>query len=132
MADIAKLKTLLASPHPVSGAWEVDDAAAAAQGNEVDMEKDVETVAGQDIFEAVVPADFFALDAENQALFLGIVGMGTVKVNGTNTKAALVAMFAGKTNTLEALGKLQKRNVSLFQLNGVGLVRTGEIMEARA
>ena len=52
MADIAKLKTLLASPHPVSGAWADSDAAAAAQGNVVDMEENIDSLSGDQLFTA--------------------------------------------------------------------------------
>ncbi len=55
----------------------MNDAEAAADLNTVYRSVDVETVTGQQIFEAVVPAHYNALTAEQKQLFGVIVGMGT-------------------------------------------------------
>lgn len=77
-----------------------------------DRPRDIESVTGQEIFEAVLPAHYAALSAEYKQLFGVIVGMGTIKVGGANTRAALTAMFTGATATLQALAALQTELVS--------------------
>jgi hypothetical protein len=131
MMNIDRLKAELATGHPVTGPYDADDAVAAEQLNAVNRTRDVESVTGQQIFEAVVPAHYNALSADFKQLFLGIIGMGDIPVNGTNTKAALVAMFSGATDTLNALAALQTKQVSRAVEIGLGHVRVGNVMEAR-
>lgn len=107
------------------------DEEAAASLNTVNCTVDVESVTGQQVFEAVLPAHYNALSAEQKQLFGVIVGMGMIMVNGTNTKAALVGMFTGATETLQALAALQTKQVSRGVELGVGEVRVGHIGEAR-
>lgn len=92
----------------------------------------IDSVTGQQIFEAVVPAHYDALDAANKQLFLGIVGMGTIAVGGTNTKARLAAMFTGATDTLDALVALQTRPVSRAVELKLGPIALSDIDKARA
>lgn len=108
------------------------DAEAAASLNAKNRTVPVETVTGQQIFEAVVPAHYVALSAEYKALFAVVVGMGTILVNGTNTKAALTTMFSGATATLAALAALQTEQVSRAVELGLGRVRTGYVQQARS
>ena len=108
----------------------MSDAQAAASFATLDRERNVTTVSGQEIFEAVVAADYTALSADDRQLFLAIVGMGTILVNGTNTKTALTTMFAA-TPTLANLAALQTETVSRATELGLGLVKVGHIQEAR-
>lgn len=97
-----------------------------------DRPADVDSVSGQDIFEAVVPADYTALSVESKQLFGTIVGMGTIKVGGANTKAALANMFSGATATLAALVALQTRQVSRLVELGLPVPALSDIDKARA
>ncbi|MFH0982037.1 MAG: hypothetical protein V2A79_10905 [Planctomycetota bacterium] len=74
----------------------------------------VDSVSGQDLFEAVVPAEFALLTDAQKALLYAIVGMGTIRVNGTNTKTALLSMFAAGTTTRANLAVLQKCTVPKY------------------
>lgn len=61
-------------------------------------------IATYKIYNAIVPADFQALTAPNQQLVRDIFGMGTVDASpGTNVRATLASVFAGKTTTINAL-----------------------------
>lgn len=130
MVDIPTLKTILAGEHPTTGPYSADAYEAADQGNLVNCEEDVESISGQELFEAVVPADYAGLSAEHKSLLHALIGMGTIWVIGSNTRDALVAMFTG-TPTLTALGELQKRAVSHFQKEGLGFIYPGHIENAR-
>lgn len=131
MADNAKLKTVLAAGHPGTGPYNADATLAAAQGHLVNLTEDVETIEGGVLFEAVVPADYNALTATQLTTFWGIVGMGTIRVNGTNVRLVLADMFIG-TDTLTALFALQTREVSHFQKERLGRVRVGDIQKVRS
>jgi len=93
--------------------------------------QDVESVTGQDIFEAVVRSEYVALSADDKELLHVIISMGSILVNGTNTKAALLAMFGGGTTTRTNLATLQIRDVSRAQELGLPFVYEGHIQEAR-
>lgn len=129
--NLDDLKAELANGHPSTGPYDADDAVAAGQLNAVNRTRNIESVTGQQIFEAVVPAHYNALSADFKQLFLGIIGMGDIPVNGTNTKAALVAMFSGATATLNALAALQTEEVSRAVELGLGFVYPGHIENAR-
>ncbi len=129
--DLVALKAELDAGHPVTGAYDVDDAVAADQLNVVNRTVNIESVTGQQIFEAVVPAHYIALDADKKQLFGVIVGMGTILVNGTNTKLALTTMFSGATATLSALAALQTEQLSRAAELGLGFVAPGHVENAR-
>ena len=129
--NLTVLKAELTDDPESRGYTGMNDAEAAADLNTVYRTVDVKTVTGQEIFEAVVPTHYNVLAAEQKQLFGVIVGMGTILVNGTNTKAALVAMFAGAVETLQALAALQTRTVSRAVELGLGFVSPGHVENAR-
>ncbi len=96
-----------------------------------DRPRAVESVTGQDIFEAVVPAHYVALPADDKQLFGTIVGMGEIKVGGTNTKLALATMFSGATATLDALLALQTVQVSRLTELGIPVPALSDIEKVR-
>ncbi len=128
---MSKLSDELVGDPKTLGYADKTNAEAAALLNVADRPAPVESVTGQQIFEAVVPADYNALSIEQKNLFGMIVGMGTILINGTNTKAALVGMFAGATGTLAALGALQTKQVSRATELGLSRVREGTVAQAR-
>ena len=125
------LMTELLAGHPVTGGYDVDNEVAAGQLNAINCTQNVESVSGQEIFEAVDPTDFAGLPAAHKELLYAIIGMGTILVNGTNTKAALLAMFGAGTSTRANLAALQKQDVSRADELGLGEVLPGNVEEVR-
>ncbi len=133
MMDIVALKVELLAGHPSTGAYSIgSDSFAAEELNAKNVVRDVESVSGQAIFEAVVLDDYNALTSEQKQLLSTIIGMGTILVNGTNTRIALLSMFGIGTTTRSALGELQTETVSRATLLGLGTVYEGHIQQARA
>lgn len=91
----------------------------------------VETVSGQEIFEAVVPAEYAALSAESKSLLHAIIGMGTIRVGGTNTKAALLSMFGQGTTTRTNLATLQTTPCSRASELGIQGLKTIHVQRVR-
>ena len=132
MADIAKLKTLLASPHPVSGAWAADDAAAAAQGNEVDMEENINSLTGNQLFTATDIGEFGALTDAKRSDWISWCNTDRDPWNAINV-LFVDFIFGGPTSaTKTALALLRKRDVSFFAKEGLGFIYPGHIENARA
>lgn len=95
--------------------------------NTKDREVDVESVTGQELFEAVKPSDYDNLTDKQAGLLHAIISMGTILVNGENTKAALLAMFGAGTDTRTNLAALQTKTISRATELGLSNVREGTI-----
>ena len=96
--------------------------------NTINRTKSVQTVSGQDIFEAIVPTEFVALTADQKNLLYAIIGMDTIRVNGTNTRTALLSMFGVGTTTRANLAALQTVPVSRAVELGLGIVTEKDII----
>lgn len=107
-------------------------AAAAASLNTVNRTRAVTAVDGSTIFEATVPAEYNVLLPDQKSLFLAIVGMSSVRiVTGSNSRAALLAMFGAGTTTRTNLAALQTEPVSRADEIGFGFVHEGDVIRAR-
>ena len=130
---MATLKSeLIDDPEGIGYAEMADDAARAESLNAKNREVNVVSVTGQQLFEAIDPEELAELTDRQEARVMGIVGMGTILVNGTNTKAALLAIFVGGTTTRANLAALQKQTVSRAVELKLGKVRVGDVQRARA
>lgn len=129
--DIARLKAVLAAPHPgTSVAYSADAETALAQGNDVNLEEDVDFLDPWVIMRSIVPADYLALTDRQVTTLWGFLHMGPVPVDDPNVRLAFSNMFDGKP-TLTALIALQTREVSHFQKERLGSVYPGHIENAR-
>jgi hypothetical protein len=126
------LKTELTTDPLTRGYSGMSNAAAAADLNTEYREVDVEAVTGQQIFEATVPSEYNALGPSDTDLFHAIIGMGELLVSGTNTRAALMALFGAGTTTRTNLIALQTELISRAAELGLGTVKEGHIATARA
>ena len=125
------LKTEIETDSLSRGYSGMTDLEVATDLNIVYREVDVQSVSGQEIFETVIPSEYNALTDKQINLLHAIMGMGSILVNGTNTRTALLTMFGAGTTTRSNLGALQKRDVSRAQELGLPYVYEGHIQEAR-
>ncbi len=130
--DIARLKTLLASPHPVSGAWDADNELAAAQFNAVDMTRVRLSMTGDEVFAATDTTEFGGLTDHQQQIWLAFCGRETIDPAGTSNVALVTWVFGGPSVTLAALAAARTEAVSLATSEGLGVVKVGYIQRARA
>ena len=106
----------------VRGYSAMTDAEVTESGYVLDCSVPVESITGQQLFEAVLPAEYNSLTDTQKQLLLGIVGMGVILVSGTNTRAAILGMFGLGTGTRANLVALQTELVGRWtelQLDGV-------------
>jgi len=130
--DYAVLKAELTNDPLVLGYSGKTDQQAADLLNAVNRTLDVETLPTSDIFEAIVLADYAALTAAQKTTLQIILSLGTVKVKGTNTRAALLSIFGAGTATRTALAALQVTPVSRASELGIGFMLPGYVASARS
>lgn len=110
----------------------LSDQAAADSLNNANIAVDVETVGGVDIFEATTQTDYAALTATQKNLYHAIIGMENIKVKGSNTRAALLAMFGAGTQTRTNMAALQTTQTSRAEQLGLPHVGAHHVAYARA
>jgi hypothetical protein len=104
-----------------------DDAGLAAKLNAVSTANQVPRgyVLAADVYEAIVPAEWAALAAQEKQRVQTLLSMGSVNASGANTAASFAAAFAAGTATRAALQALQNRAGSRAEvLFGAGVVVT--------
>ncbi len=121
MIDYAHLKNYITAdpdglglaPHVAAGS----DATIAEILNQVRVavQIDRETIPAHEIFEAIVPAEWASLTAQEKQRVQTILSMGQVNLKGANTRAALAAAFGAGTTTRANLLALQKRAGSVME-----------------
>jgi len=118
MIDYTALKTELTTDPNAYGLTDLYnnglDSACADMLNEVrgSIEVNRGVVPAHEVFEAIVPAEWAALDAQEQTRIGMILGMSEIDTAGANTQAAFLAAFAAGTATRTALIALTKRSGS--------------------
>lgn len=73
---------------------------------------DRETVPAYEVFDAIVPAEWAALSAQEKQRIQLILSLGQVYTKGANTRAAFLATFTAGSQTRTNLGALQQRDSS--------------------
>ena len=106
--DLVALKAELLNAHYAG----MSDAAAAAELNKVPSwnatdKQDRGLVSAYEVFEAIVPAEWAALTAQEKQRVQTVLSMGMVNLKGVNTRASLGAAFGAGTATRTALLALQ-------------------------
>lgn len=119
------------APHLAAGA----DQSLADLLNEVRQSISISraTIPAYEVWEAIVPAEWAALTANERQRVQTILSMGEVNVQGANTRSSLAAAFGAGTTSRTNLIALQSRQGSRAeQLFGDGVAVTNEdIAKAR-
>ena len=100
--------------------------------NAVDRTLPRDAVPTSEVFEAIVPEEYAALTAAQKASVNLILSLDSVRVNGANTRGALLDAFGPGKTTRANLAALQTRPVSRAEEIGIARPRLGEVMKARA
>lgn len=136
--DYQALKAELLAGHPDTGAYDADDQVAADQLNAVNRQINKESLAGDEIFTATVPAEYNALDTgsgntpDQQGHWLAFCGRDEIDPFATANVQFVTDMFGSGSATLAALNVLRRENVSRAVELGLGRVNAGDIGIARS
>jgi len=89
------------------------------------------TVPAYEVWEAIVPAEWAAVSAQEKQRVQTILSMGTVSVLGANTRASFAAAFAAGTTTRANLVALQTELKTRGEELGLGRISAGHVAKAR-
>lgn len=129
--NISLIKTLLATPHPVSGAWYEDDALAADQFNAEDIERIKGSMSGDEVFAATDAAEFTALTDHKRQLWVAFCGRSGIDPAGSSNVAFVNWVFGESSTTLSNLASARNEMISLATQEGLSEVKSGHVQEAR-
>jgi len=128
--NISTLKSELLSGHPVTGAYDADDALAADQINLVNRTKNRTSISASEVVNAFDSAEFTALSDANKALVWNIVHIGELNPFGIEA-TLLTSIFGGGSNTIVNLAALRTDNISRADELGLGVVGANHIELSR-
>ena len=128
--DITALKEELASVHPGTGAYDADDAVAAAQLNAVNRTRPKSTMTGSEVLNQVVLSEWVNLSDAEKALAWDVVHLGELNPFGMEAHL-LITVFGAGSETIAALAAARQETVSRAVEVGLGRVRVGHVQEAR-
>lgn len=132
MANLDLLKAELAAGHPDTGAYNTNDALAAAEINVVNRTLNRNIMSGSEVFNVINKAEFNALSAANKQLVWNILHL--VDLNPFGLEAALLTdVFGGgsTSTTITDLAVMRKTDVSRATELGLGRIGPGLVTEAR-
>lgn len=131
MADIAKLKTILASGHPETGAYDADNVIALAQMTLGNITRNKTTMTGREIAAEANELEYKALSDAKKAQFLALTSGADVDPFGFAVNA-IKDIFGPTSDTVIALALARVEVVSHVELVGAGQVRVGHVAIARS
>lgn len=129
--DIAALKVELVAGHPVTGAYDADDAVAAGQLHAVNCERDRTSMTGSEVLNAVDDDEWMALSDADKRTVWDIVHLAMVNPHGVEARLMLSVFDAAESPTIAALLVARKESVSRATEIGLGHVGVGNVAEAR-
>ncbi len=128
--DIDTLRTELTTDPLTRGYSAMSDEAAANDLNTVYRTANKTIMTASEVFNAINKAEFNALSVTNKQLIWDILHLGELNPFGLEADI-FVDVFTSGSTTITNLQTLRKNNVSRGVELGLGIVRTGNIVEAR-
>lgn len=112
------------------------DAEAAADLNTVYRTRTLERLDQADVYNAVVPAEFAALTADERRVIWDIVQVGGASglwvKPGDTARERFIALFGAESDTIQALATLLTQDITRAAELGLGTVKPGHVAKARA
>jgi hypothetical protein len=130
--NYSELKAELDAGHPVTGAYNADDALAADELNAENRTITVESVSGSAILNATNDTEYLALADAEKTRWLGVCGADSIDISNGVAKAEEADLFGPGTTTRANLAALKVPTVSRAMELGFGLIEDGDVTFARA
>ncbi len=130
--DLVALKVELDAGHPVTGAYDVDDALAAEELNATNLTRIRTTVTGSEVFNATDDSEYTILSASEKDSWLRLCGIDDIDISNGIAKSLEDTIFGQSTATRSNLISLKTESVSRTTQLGFSRVRSGTVESARA
>ncbi len=131
--NIAAIKTLLETLHPVSGEWDADDALAAAQFNAKDIQHVRDSMSGEEVFAVTDKLEFAGLTEHEQQIWMAFCARSDIDPEGLANVDLVKWVFGEEgSTTLSNLGTARTESISLATQEGLGTVYPVHVTSARA
>ncbi len=128
--DIAALKTELIAGHPDTGAYDSDDALAAAELNAVNRTRNRTSMSGREVAAEILNADYDSLTADKKSQVLALVASEDIDPFGFAANV-VKDVFGSGSDTVTALAAARVEDVSRAVEIGLGTIKAGHVEEAR-
>lgn len=129
--DIAALKAELLAGHPDTGAYNANDALAAAELNVVNRNRNRTSMSGREVAAEIVDADYDGLTEEKKSQVLALTSGSDIDPFGFAANV-VKDIFGDGSATVTALAAARVETVSRATEIGIGLVKVGYVEQARA
>ena len=131
--DYQALKTELLGTHPSTGAYDADDALAAAQLNVPNIVRVKASMSGQELLESTDSTEFAGLSDAKKSQWLAFTSNSSINPEaGGVAQSIVVDIFGGGSATVTALASLREETVSRARDLGFGQVTPGDVEYARS
>ncbi len=129
--SIANLRVELLAGHPDTGDYNADPSVAASELNAVNRTTNKVTMTASEVYNAVDNTEYIALTTTQQEEIWNIVHLGEINPFGLEA-TRFTAIFGGGSTTITALAASRTNNVSRAVEIGLGFIKPGNVIEARA
>lgn len=129
--DYVALKAELDAGHPDTGAYNVDNATAAAELNAVNRTRPRPSMNGDEVFAATDNGEFVGLTDHKQQLWISFTSKDIINAYDQTNIDFLDYIFGAGSTTKTTLAGLRTEPASRAVEIGLGLVRVGDIEIAR-
>lgn len=127
----AALRAELSADPLARGYAAMTDAEAAASFNTVNRTVNRDSMSGDEVFAATNGTEFGALTDAKKAQWLAFCGRQSIAPFGAANVAFVTYIFGSPSTTLTALGAARTRSVSRAEEIGFGVVKPGDVANAR-
>lgn len=128
--DIAALKTELLAGHPVTGAYNADDALAAAEINLTNIDRDRTSMTGREVAAEIVDSDYDGLTDGEKTQVLSLVASSDIDPFGFAANV-VKGIFGAGSDTVTALATARVESISRAVELGFGTIGANHIELAR-
>ena len=130
--DLEKLATLLAGTHPVTGAFNVDDALAADEFNVANIVRNKTSMTGREVASKIVESEYNALTADKKNQTISLVSSDTLDPFGFAV-FVIKDIFTAGSDTVAALAASRTETISYAKDQSlIGKVKHGHVETVRA
>lgn len=129
--DLVALKTELDDGHPITGAYDADDAIAADQLNAVNRTLNKTSMTASEVFNSIDQAEFTALNNAQEAQIWNVLSMGVLDPFGLEA-SIFTDVFGGGSTTIAKLKADRKEPGSRAEELNLGVVTPSDVANAKA